>query len=69
MPIAETSIALENPCHPTDIPTMPTTLTSTSKYANMTASQVLAEQQRQLALWQAEDTARRARNAAILASL
>lgn len=48
---------------------MPTTLNPTSKYANMTAAQVLAEQTRQLALWQAEDAARRARNAAILSSL
>lgn len=46
---------------------MPTT--QTSRFASMTATEVLAEQHRMLARWTAEDTARRARNAAILAAL
>lgn len=45
---------------------MPTVLPATSRFATMTAAQVLAEQERMLARWAAEDAARRARNAAIL---
>lgn len=48
---------------------MPTTARPTSRFAHMTAAQVLAEQERMLARWDAEDRARRARNAALLASL
>ena len=48
---------------------MPTSLPTTSKYAAMSASQVLIEQQRQLDRWAQEDAERRARNAARLASL
>lgn len=48
---------------------MPTTLPSTSKYATLSAAQVLAEQHRLMSQWSAEDAARRARNAAILAAL
>ena len=48
---------------------MPTTLPATSRYATMSAAQVLAEQVRLLTIWSAEDTARRARNAALLGSL
>lgn len=48
---------------------MPTLLPVTSPFARMTESEVLAEQDRLLAIWTAEDTARRARNAAILAAL
>lgn len=48
---------------------MPTNAYPTSRYAPMTAAQVLAEQERMLALWAAEDAARRARHAAILAAL
>ena len=40
-----------------------------SRFATMTAAQVLAEQARLLTVWAAEDAARRTRNAAILASL
>lgn len=47
------------------MPTLPTT----SRFATMTASQVLAEQARMLSRYAAEDVARRARNAAILAGL
>lgn len=45
---------------------MPTT--PISRYAHMTASQVLAEQVRLLDKWALEDAERRARNAAILAT-
>lgn len=48
---------------------MPTTLHSSSRFATMSAAQVIAEQTRLLAQYAAEDTARRARNAAILAAL
>lgn len=41
----------------------------TGRFASMTASEVLAEQAALLARWSDEDTARRARNAALLASL
>lgn len=43
--------------------------TSNSRFSTMTAAQVLAEQQRMLTVWAAEDAARRTRNAALLASL
>lgn len=46
---------------------MPTT--PTTRYSNMTAYQVLQEQNRLLACWAAEDAARRTRNAARLAAL
>lgn len=48
---------------------MPTSLPASSRFATMSASQVLAEQTRLLATYRAEDAARRARNAAILAAL
>ncbi|HKQ66013.1 MAG TPA: hypothetical protein VJZ73_13445 [Methylomirabilota bacterium] len=48
---------------------MPTTLPATSKYATLSAAQVMELQAKQLAAWAAEDAARRARNAAILAAL
>lgn len=48
---------------------MPTLLPATSRFANLTASQVLAAQQILLARWATEDQARRIRNAAILAAL
>lgn len=48
---------------------MPTNTYPTSKYATMSAFQVLQAQQKLLAQWSAEDAARRARNAAILAAL
>lgn len=48
---------------------MPTTLPNTSKYASMTASQVIAHQTELLTQYAIEDAARRARNAAILAAL
>jgi hypothetical protein len=54
---------------PTGDTTMPTTLAPTSRFASMSAAQVIAEQTRMLTLWVAEDIARRARNAAILAAL
>ncbi len=48
---------------------MPTNAFPTSRFATMSAAQVLAEQERMVAQWAADDTARRARNAAILAAL
>lgn len=42
---------------------------NTGRYAHMTAAQVIAEQERLMAVWAADDEARRARNAALLASL
>ncbi len=48
---------------------MPTNSHASSRFATMTAAQVLAEQDRMLAAWSAEDAARRARNASILAGL
>lgn len=48
---------------------MPTNAHATSRFATMTAAEVLREQTRLVAQWELEDAARRARNAAILASL
>ena len=48
---------------------MPTNAHPTSRFATMTAYQVLQEQQRMQERWAAEDATRRARNAAILAAL
>lgn len=48
---------------------MPTNAHPTSRFASMSAAQVLAEQERMVARYAVEDAARRARNAAILASL
>lgn len=48
---------------------MPTTLPTTSPYAALTASQVLARQAELLARWAQEDAERKARHAAILAAL
>lgn len=47
---------------------MPTTLPPSSPFATMTASQVLAEQERLLATWTAQDAERAARHVALLAS-
>jgi len=43
-------------------------LSPTSKYAGLSAAQVIELQARQMALWAAEDAARRDRNASILRS-
>lgn len=48
---------------------MHTTPAAPSRFDNMPAAQVIDEVQRLLAQYAAEDTARRERNAAILASL
>lgn len=48
---------------------MPTNAHPTSRFASMSAAQVLAEQELMVARYAREDAARRARNAAILASL
>lgn len=48
---------------------MPTNAHPTSRYATMTAAQVLEEQQRLMARWAAEDAERQARHARILADL
>ncbi len=48
---------------------MPTSLPASSRFASMTAVQVIAEQQRLMASWTTEDAARRTRNAARLAAL
>lgn len=48
---------------------MPTLLPSTSRFATLSASQVLAAQQELLVKWAHEDAQRRARNAAILEAL
>ncbi|HEY6117470.1 MAG TPA: hypothetical protein VI172_16070 [Candidatus Dormibacteraeota bacterium] len=45
------------------------TTQDTGRYATMTAAQVLDAQAELMARWSAEDAARRARNAAILAAL
>jgi hypothetical protein len=45
-----------------------TNLPATNRFASMTAAQVLAEQDRMLTEWAADDAARQARNAALLAS-
>ncbi len=47
---------------------MPTS-NNTGRFASLSAAQVLTEQSRLLTVRAAEDTVRRARNAAILASL
>jgi hypothetical protein len=48
---------------------MPTNAYPTSRYAHMTAAQVIEEQARMLTQWERDDAERRARNAAILAAL
>jgi hypothetical protein len=48
---------------------MPTNAHADSRFAHMTAAEVLAETQRMVSRWELEDAARRARNAARLASL
>ena len=48
---------------------MPTNAHANSRFATMTAAQVLAAQERMVAAWAAEDAARRVRSAALLASL
>jgi len=48
---------------------MPTTLAPTSRFASMSAFQVMEAQAALLARWSDEDAVRRARNAARLAAL
>lgn len=48
---------------------MPTNTHPTSRFAAMSAAQVIAAQQKLLAQYAIEDASRRARNAAILAAL
>jgi hypothetical protein len=48
---------------------MPTNMYQSHRFATMTLSTLMAEHDELVARWAAEDTARRARNAAILAAL
>jgi hypothetical protein len=66
---ALSKIAPRNPNEHTEIHAMPTNTHPTSRFAAMSAAQVIAAQQKLLAQYAIEDASRRARNAAILAAL